>query len=297
MLRSDAHQSFSPPESQTANELEILDNMKAVQLKALCKERGLNVTGKKDDLIERLREHFTNVANGQDSQSHKDDLPVVDLRDADNMKAAELKALCKERGLKVTGKKADLIERLREHFTSVTDGQHSRSQKDDIDSMSEDGLRHALVARGLSGLGTKQELLIRYRQDIQMLKEMHEAAPPTGRDGYLALSRVLDEAAKSGGVIADYLANMKAKSNSVPKFIEVTITSLGLVPQKYTVGGAPSVTADVLRELAGDPFADPPKYGSVSSREAGAYIIRPESTNISIVYHSTGFRPTGEGGM
>ena len=28
------------------------------------------------------------------------------------------------------------------------------------------------------------------------------------------------------------------------------------------MGGAPSVTADVLRKLAGDPFGDEPKYGT-----------------------------------
>ncbi len=34
--------------------------------------------------------------------------------DLDSMKAADLKALCKEKGLKISGKKADLIERLKE---------------------------------------------------------------------------------------------------------------------------------------------------------------------------------------
>lgn len=48
-----------------------------------------------------------------------------------------------------------------------------------------------------------------------------------------------------------------------PKFVDVTIPSLGMKPEKFTAGGAPSVTADVLRGLAGDPFEDPPKYGSV----------------------------------
>jgi hypothetical protein len=43
---------------------------------------------------------------------------------------------------------------------------------------------------------------------------------------------------------------------------------LGLKPEKFTVGGAPSVTADVIRKLAGDPFADPPKYGTVCIRRS-----------------------------
>ena len=46
--------------------------------------------------------------------------------------------------------------------------------------------------------------------------------------------------------------------------MDITITSLGMEPDKFTSGGAPSATTDVLRKLAGDPFADPPQYGKVS---------------------------------
>ena len=38
-----------------------------------------------------------------------------------------------------------------------------------------------------------------------------------------------------------------------------------MTPTKFTAGGAPSVTADVLRGLAGDPTLDDPKYGAVSN--------------------------------
>ena len=33
-------------------------------------------------------------------------------------------------------------------------------------------------------------------------------------------------------------------------------------PKTYTAGGAPSVTAAVLKKLAGDPLGDDPKYGT-----------------------------------
>jgi hypothetical protein len=48
--------------------------------------------------------------------------------------------------------------------------------------------------------------------------------------------------------------------------MDVTIRSLGMAPEKYTVGGAPSVTSDVLRKLAGDPYEIPPNYGTVSAQ-------------------------------
>eukprot|EP00933_Yihiella_yeosuensis_P016114 TRINITY_DN13891_c0_g1_i1.p1 TRINITY_DN13891_c0_g1~~TRINITY_DN13891_c0_g1_i1.p1 ORF type:complete len:543 (-),score=116.49 TRINITY_DN13891_c0_g1_i1:209-1837(-) len=70
------------------------DGMKVAELKELCTEKGLKVTGKKADLLARLEE-------------------VIAGKFGD-MKVAELKELCTEKGLKVTGKKADLIARLEE---------------------------------------------------------------------------------------------------------------------------------------------------------------------------------------
>ena len=43
---------------------------------------------------------------------------------------------------------------------------------------------------------------------------------------------------------------------------EIWIKGLGLSPKKFTKSGWPQVSADVLKELAGKPLADPPKYGS-----------------------------------
>lgn len=45
--------------------------------------------------------------------------------------------------------------------------------------------------------------------------------------------------------------------------------SVGLTPTKYTTSGAPSCTADVLRELAGRPTDDPPVYGAAHAGFGG----------------------------
>lgn len=173
------------------------------------------------------------------------------------MKVAELKELCKQKSLSTSGKKADLIARLLDAQDSASPAATEKAEiiKDDLDDMSLEDLRDALVGRGLAPTGSREEVLARMRQDIKMTKEMQEDNPPTGRDGYIALSHMLE---------------MRAKEivPTIPKFVTVKITSLGLVPEKYTVGGAPSVTADVIRKLAGDPFADPPKYGTVRIRRS-----------------------------
>ncbi|KAK7242157.1 DNA polymerase theta [Aureococcus anophagefferens] len=50
---------------------------------------------------------------------------------------------------------------------------------------------------------------------------------------------------------------------------KLLVRSVGLTPTKYTTSGAPSCTADVLRELAGRPTDDPPVYGAAHAGFGG----------------------------
>lgn len=179
------------------------------------------------------------------------------------MKAAQLKALCKERGLKVSGKKTELQERLREHF--LVPPVPELEEDKELESMTEEDLRHALFGRGMTNVeGTREELLQRYKTDLEFVAQIKTATSPDGSAGYTAVSEALEDAAKrDGGLIAEVLDEVKAKTQIESKNIDLTVTSLGMSPIKFTAGGAPSVTADVLRTLAGDPFADPPRYGTV----------------------------------
>lgn len=189
------------------------------------------------------------------------------IDELDKMKVTQLKTLCKERGLKVSGKKSVLQERLREHFLSATsENQSNEASMDEFDALTDEDLADAVKARGLSSDGTREALLEKIRADIKYTSELLSAQAPQSRDGYVAISEALEEAArKEGGALSEYLNEFKLKSSEVPKYMDVTITSLGkLEPEIFTAGGAPSVTANVLKKLAGDPFADPPKYGSVS---------------------------------
>lgn len=182
------------------------------------------------------------------------------------MKVAQLKDLCKEAGLKISGKKAELQQRLREHF--LKEARPCNEESDDIDSMSDEDLRHALSSRCLPTDGSRSELLKRYKEDLEFVADVKKASSISDTAGYATMSEILDAAAKKdGSVISEYLEEIKSKQKEESKFIDVTITSLGLEPEKFTAGGGPSVTADVIRNLAGDPFADPPRYGSVSPSE------------------------------
>ena len=86
-----------------------------------------------------------------------------DVKDKfDHMKAAQLKALCKECGLKVSGKKAELQDRLRRHFLTSTD-LDKNSTTDDYSSMSEEDLRDACITRCLDDSGKRKALEKRLR--------------------------------------------------------------------------------------------------------------------------------------
>lgn len=215
--------------------------------------------------------------------SHPDFSPFRAAKKADEtdelnkMKVAQLKVLCKERGLKVSGKKADLQERLREHFLNPPAEEALEPNMDEFDAMSDEDLLDAVKARGLPTSGDRAVLLGRIRDDIQYASALLSSQAPQTRDGYVAISQALEEAAKTeGGALSEYLDEFKLKSKETPKYMDVTIASLGkLEPEIYTANGAPSVTANVLKKLAGDPFADPPKYGSVSF--ASFFVVRGQN--------------------
>lgn len=181
------------------------------------------------------------------------------------MKAADLKLLCKEYGLKVSGKKSELQQRLRGHFQLMKSP--SDAPLDDYDSMSIEDLQSACQARCLPISSDKKKALAKaLREDDSMTRELtaeyesHKDSSARDRQ----ISEMLEAAAASGGhdVLQSVLSDIKAKNEEEPKYVDVTITSLGMSPEKFTVSGAPSATADVLKKLAGDPFANPPKYGS-----------------------------------
>ena len=196
-------------------------------------------------------------------ESNKENDGETEPDEFDNMKAVQLKALCKEYGLKVSGKKAELQERLRGHFLSAN--QDSSVVNDDYDSMTSSELKEICATRGLSTSGNRKVLLERIRVDTSFALELLSASTDGSTDGYKSITQALEEAAASdGGTLQQILDDLKAKSEEEPKWVDVTATSIGMTPTKFTAGGAPSCTADVLRGLAGDPFADPPKYGSVS---------------------------------
>ena len=97
-------------EEDEDEEEEDYESMTLKELKALAKERGISVgkKDKKDDIIAKLEE--------DDEEDDEDEEEEDDTPDYEEMSLKELKALCKERGIKVSKKddKDSLIEKLEE---------------------------------------------------------------------------------------------------------------------------------------------------------------------------------------
>jgi len=98
-----------------------------VKLKKELKKRGLKATGRKTDLVKALEESDRELVNGEETRNKhlvpstvsKSDTEIDSSNDSDykslnlnSMTVAQLKEELRRRGLKVGGKKAELIDRL-----------------------------------------------------------------------------------------------------------------------------------------------------------------------------------------
>jgi len=89
--------------------------MKVVELRTMLKERGGDVKGKKEELVQRLQ------AMDDEGVSEESEMVVVEEEEGDaerkradygKMKVVELRTMLKERGGDVKGKKEELVQRL-----------------------------------------------------------------------------------------------------------------------------------------------------------------------------------------
>lgn len=98
-----------------------------VKLKEELKKRGLKATGRKADLVKTLEESDRELTNGEETRNKHPIAPTVSKNDTEidasndsdyqslnlnSMTVAQLKEELRRRGLKVGGKKAELIDRL-----------------------------------------------------------------------------------------------------------------------------------------------------------------------------------------
>lgn len=173
------------------------------------------------------------------------------------MTAADLKLLCKINGLKQNGKKAELQERLRGLFLAPPE-----RPIENFDTMSLEELQDRCKTAGHSYVGSAKQLRDWLKEDSAYAFEISSGSSSEGSNGYEIIGQALKKIAESNEDLQRTLEAINAKRSIGSKFVDVTITSIGMIPEKFTVGGAPSVTSDVIKTLAGDPLGERPKYGT-----------------------------------
>jgi len=215
---------------------------------------GGSTNQKTGEMIERVRtfkvprsEIPTAAISAYESRLLEELGPPSEEDELDKMSAVQLKQLLKENKLKMSGKKEELKERLRGHFLQG-------GEIDSYEVMTVQELKDALTVRGLSTTGKKSTLITRLKEDSAFTLELLTSSnTPNTVDGYKTIAEALEAAAERGGVdseLSKILEEVKHKSTE-SKYVDVTVSSIFMTPQKFTAGGAPSVTADVLRGLGG----------------------------------------------
>ena len=134
-----------------------LEELSVRQLKTLLKQKGLPISGRKAELIERLIGPQSNI---NPAPPLKPINPAPPLKSShpmplEQMKVPQLKSLLKLRGLPVSGKKAELIERLKNGASGgpkPKPWQHSSAKKDLKRAL----LDHMSPIHGMTVEGVKQ---------------------------------------------------------------------------------------------------------------------------------------------
>ena len=99
------------------------EEMLLPELRKICGEKGLIKGGKKADVIKRLRDHMENERRAEpapaeettENAKYDEEEEGEDESAFDKMRSKQLKALCREYGLHVSGNRSELLNRLRDY--------------------------------------------------------------------------------------------------------------------------------------------------------------------------------------
>jgi len=136
--------------------MDTLKKLKVVELKQILKDNGLRVGGTKSELISRILEN---------NSLYENDIKISPVYIQKGMTTKQtvpqLKALLKSYGLKVSGRKADLIERLNAYSGDVGTKKISRKEIKPYEKMLVADLKAILKKLKLKVMGRKVDLVSR----------------------------------------------------------------------------------------------------------------------------------------
>lgn len=168
------------------------------------------------------------------------------------MDMSQLKILLRERGLKISGKKSELFERLIKFDNALK--VNSRADGNNLfESISLDTLEDICKTRGISiPENADKALLIHLLQsDMDLLKKGGLIIDEKNNLVMTPITRALNSNTSLGALSIDD----ENISSRLKKYKEISLTTLGMKPITFTPTGVPQVSASVLRKMAGpSPF-------------------------------------------
>ena len=178
------------------------------QLKELLKERGLKVTGKRDDLITRLVEYNARLAELLQEKT-----------------TAELEELCVNRGLDAP-----------ENYSETS---------------AQEAWAHVYL---------KSEMLDGAKEQRKLSREAKKRSKQ--EEAEAAAAGIDTSALHSTATTATTTTILSTPSNATlpKKYKDITITTIGLKPKDFTPGGSAQVSAAVLKKLSGKNVFGDGKY-------------------------------------
>jgi pSer/pThr/pTyr-binding forkhead associated (FHA) protein len=225
----------TPVNDAVAAEPEVdLSALKIAELRDMCKSKGLSTSGKKEELVARLSESAVAAlevateasvtatpAKAAASPAKPAPTPVTDAVaaepevDLSALKIAELRDMCKSKGLSTSGKKEELVARLSESAvaalevateasvtatpakaaaspakpapTPVTDAVAAEPEVD-LSALKIAELRDMCKSKGLSTSGKKEELVARLSESAVAALEVATEASVTATPAKAAAS-------------------------------------------------------------------------------------------------------------
>jgi hypothetical protein len=155
--------------------------------------------------------------------------------------AIELKQKCKEYGLKVSGSKSDLMNRLL--FFEQMKTQFSSCEIYSIEKIIEMNM-----SRGLPIEGTREELIHAYVKNEVNAKKSFDGLLTTSTSSGAAVPPSIG---LNGVQESQKSPEVSTNESNTKKYREVIIETIGLTPKDFTPTGIPQVSASVLKKLAG----------------------------------------------
>jgi hypothetical protein len=144
-----------------------LNTMTVPGLKHIGREKLVKVSGQKQELVDRLTAALESKAKKRLAPEAEDDEhDVIGLDDLQEMTVPALKRLCRDKNLKVSGKKQDLIDRL----TDV----HKPRTKEKLLSEAEDHRDDIIIRDDLKGTPVLDLKALRRDKDLEVTEEEQE---------------------------------------------------------------------------------------------------------------------------